>query len=103
MRGSNSVSLTALATKNQSCPLIGSHGTWHRHALSPQIGSLRLQREDLEIAQRLIRKHLAYTGSDRAREILHKWEDCASRFVKVHPRDLKRALAARLEIEGGDG
>jgi glutamate synthase domain-containing protein 2/glutamate synthase domain-containing protein 1/glutamate synthase domain-containing protein 3 len=63
----------------------------------------RLQREDLEIAQRLIRKHLAYTGSDRAREILHKWEDCASRFVKVHPRDLKRALAARLEIEGGDG
>jgi glutamate synthase domain-containing protein 3 len=63
----------------------------------------RLQRDDLEIVQRLVRKHLAYTGSERADEVLRKWEDCASRFVKVHPRDLKRALALQLEAEGSDG
>ncbi len=63
----------------------------------------RLQPDDLEIVQQMIRNHHAYTGSERAREILRKWEDCAPRFVKVHPRDLKRALAARLETEGGDG
>jgi hypothetical protein len=30
VRGSNTVSDTALATKNQSSPLIGSHGTFDR-------------------------------------------------------------------------
>jgi len=63
----------------------------------------RLGVDDLEIVRRMIRKHRAYTGSERAREILRKWEDCAPRFVKVYPRDLKRALASRPKPEGGDG
>jgi glutamate synthase domain-containing protein 3 len=63
----------------------------------------RLQPDDLEVVQQMIHKHHAYTGSERAREVLRKWEDCASRFVKIHPRDLKSALAAQLETEGGDG
>ncbi len=63
----------------------------------------RLQADDLEVVHGLIGRHLAFTGSERAREILRKWEDCAPRFVKVHPRDLKRALAARAKRGGGDG
>jgi glutamate synthase (ferredoxin) len=63
----------------------------------------RMQPEDLEIVQRMIRKHHTYTGSERAREILRKWGDCASRFVKVYPRDLKRALASQRELEGAYG
>jgi glutamate synthase domain-containing protein 3 len=51
----------------------------------------------------MIRSHFAHTGSERAREVLRKWEDCALRFVKVHPRDLKRALAVQPESEAGDG
>ena len=63
----------------------------------------RLQPGDLEIVQQMIRNHYAYTRSEHAREILDKWEDCAPRFVKVHPRDLKLALASRLEEKTGDG
>ena len=63
----------------------------------------RLQLEDLEVVQQMIRKHHRYTRSERAREVLDKWEDCAPRFVKVHPRDLKLALASRIEAGVGDG
>jgi glutamate synthase domain-containing protein 2/glutamate synthase domain-containing protein 3 len=63
----------------------------------------RLQPDDLDVVQQMIRKHHAYTGSERASEILRKWEDCAPRFVKVHPRDLKRAIAAQFDSEGSDG
>ena len=62
-----------------------------------------LQSEDLEVVQRMIRKHHRYTCSERAREVLDKWEDCAPRFVKVHPKDLKLALASRIEAGVGDG
>jgi len=63
----------------------------------------RLQPEDLDVVQQMIRKHHAYTQSERAREVLDKWEDCAPQFVKVHPRDLKVALASRLQEKSGDG
>ncbi|MCP5373078.1 MAG: glutamate synthase large subunit [Hyphomicrobiales bacterium] len=40
----------------------------------------------------LIEKHLRYTNSDRAREILNDWEGYLPRFVKVMPVDYRRAL-----------
>ena len=40
----------------------------------------------------LIEKHLHYTNSDRAREILNDWEDMLPKFVKVMPVDYRRAL-----------
>jgi glutamate synthase domain-containing protein 2/glutamate synthase domain-containing protein 1/glutamate synthase domain-containing protein 3 len=63
----------------------------------------RLQPSDIEVVQHMIRSHLAHTGSERAREVLRKWEDCALHFVKVHPRDLKRAHAVQFESEADDG
>ncbi len=41
----------------------------------------------------LIEAHLEATGSERARSILEDWPAQLSRFVKVMPRDYKRALA----------
>jgi glutamate synthase (NADPH/NADH) large chain len=41
----------------------------------------------------LIEKHLEYTGSGSAKEILADWKHNASKFLKVMPRDFKRALA----------
>jgi glutamate synthase (NADPH/NADH) large chain len=37
-------------------------------------------------------KHLHYTNSARAREILEHWEDYLPRFVKIMPVDYRRAL-----------
>jgi glutamate synthase (ferredoxin) len=60
------------------------------------------EREDLGAVQDLIRKHAEYTGSTLAGKILANWDHIHSKFVKVMPRDYKRAVAAmkRAETEG---
>ncbi len=40
----------------------------------------------------VIERHHLYTGSARARMILEDWENALSRFVKIVPRDYRRAL-----------
>ena len=39
-----------------------------------------------------IEKHLRYTGSARARQILENWSTYLPKFVKVMPTDYRRAL-----------
>jgi glutamate synthase (ferredoxin) len=63
----------------------------------------RLTAEDEEILQRMVRRHYEYTRSERAEEVLRKWNSYAPKFVKVFPKDLKLALEARLTARTGDG
>ncbi|ADB50243.1 glutamate synthase large subunit [Conexibacter woesei] len=52
----------------------------------------------------LVAEHAQRTGSQIAQRTLDDWDACASRFVKVMPRDYKRALAetaAREQTETG--
>jgi len=49
-------------------------------------------RYDAERLRILIERHLLYTGSERARALLDDWENVLARFVKVVPRDYRRAL-----------
>jgi glutamate synthase domain-containing protein 2/glutamate synthase domain-containing protein 1/glutamate synthase domain-containing protein 3 len=58
--------------------------------------------DELEI-QRMVRRHFEYTRSERAQEVLRKWNTFAPKFVKVFPRDLNLALEARLDARTGDG
>ena len=46
--------------------------------------------------QRLVRRHYEYTRSQRADDVLRKWNSYAPKFVKVFPKDLKLALDARI-------
>ena len=50
---------------------------------------LRFDAERLRI---LIERHQLYTGSARAREILDNWGETLGSFVKVMPKDYRRAL-----------
>ncbi len=50
---------------------------------------LRFDAERLRI---LVERHLLFTGSGQARALLEDWETALSHFVKVMPRDYKRAL-----------
>jgi glutamate synthase (NADPH/NADH) large chain len=50
---------------------------------------LRFDAERLRI---LIERHHLHTGSARARELLEDWERAMPCFVKVMPKDYKRAL-----------
>ena len=49
-------------------------------------------RYDAERLRVLVERHLLYTGSARARELLDDWENALARFVKIVPRDYRRAL-----------
>ncbi len=49
--------------------------------------------EDVAELKALIEEHVRLTGSERARRILATWEVQLRKFVKVMPRDYKRALA----------
>jgi glutamate synthase (NADPH/NADH) large chain len=46
----------------------------------------------------LLERHALYTGSKRARAILDDWDNALGKFVKVMPKDYKRALK-QLEAE----
>ncbi|HBK06339.1 MAG TPA: hypothetical protein DDZ81_10810 [Acetobacteraceae bacterium] len=50
---------------------------------------LRFDAERLRI---LVERHLLFTGSAKARALLDDWDAALPRFVKVMPRDYKRAL-----------
>jgi len=46
----------------------------------------------VDVLKSLIEKHFRYTGSFRAKEILHDWTNKRIRFVKVFPNEYRRAL-----------
>jgi glutamate synthase (ferredoxin) len=50
--------------------------------------------EDADEVRELLRRHGRYTDSPVAQKLLGNWEAVLPRFVKVIPRDYKRALAA---------
>jgi len=74
-------------------------------------GRVNLERVDLEplsgedeaMIQRMVRRHYEYTRSERAEDVLRKWNSYAPKFVKVFPKDLKMALESRLQARTGDG
>ncbi len=62
-----------------------------------------LAEDDLDTIQRLVRRHFQYTRSAKADDVLRKWDAYAPKFVKVFPRDYKRALGERIAAESGNG
>jgi glutamate synthase domain-containing protein 2/glutamate synthase domain-containing protein 1/glutamate synthase domain-containing protein 3 len=52
-----------------------------------------LGEDDVEYIQRMLRRHFQLTRSQRAEEVLRKWEKLGPKFVKVFPREYKQALA----------
>ena len=55
-------------------------------------------RHDAARLRILLERHHLHTGSDQAAALLEDWENTLSRFVKVMPRDYRRALQ-QLEAE----
>jgi glutamate synthase domain-containing protein 3 len=57
------------------------------------VGSHRLRAEHLVVLHELVERHLRYTGSARAVELLDGWAAVAESFVRVVPK----AEVARLQ------
>ena len=54
-------------------------------------------RFDAERLRVLVERHLLHTGSARARTLLDDWDNTLKSFIKVMPRDYKRALTEARE------
>ena len=54
-----------------------------------------LDPDDVAEVRDLVGQHQQFTGSAVAAEVLQRWEECQSQFVKVMPRDYKRVLMER--------
>jgi glutamate synthase domain-containing protein 3 len=57
--------------------------------------------EDAKVLRGLVERHLFYTGSARARQILDRFDEERARFVKVMPHEYRRALAAQEVVTHG--
>jgi glutamate synthase (ferredoxin) len=55
--------------------------------------------EDEALVRRMVKKHVTYTGSRRASEMLDAWHEMAPRFVKVMPTDYQRMLETLAWVE----
>ncbi|MGC2324343.1 MAG: glutamate synthase large subunit [Terriglobales bacterium] len=54
--------------------------------------------QDIATVRTLVERHLAYTGSPRAKYVLDNWAELTGKFVKVFPHEYKRVLGIpRLE------
>jgi glutamate synthase domain-containing protein 3 len=51
-----------------------------------------LESQDVQIVRDLVRRHLEFTGSPRAKWILDNWNEAVPRFIKVFPHEYKRVL-----------
>jgi glutamate synthase domain-containing protein 3 len=51
-----------------------------------------LEVQDVQLVRDLIRRHMEFTGSERAKWILENWNEAVSRFIKVFPHEYKRVL-----------
>ncbi|KAJ7381830.1 hypothetical protein OS493_038779 [Desmophyllum pertusum] len=54
---------------------------------------------DVELVRGLVRDHQQLTGSSVAERLLEDWDSSVKMFVKVMPRDYKRALQQLKEEE----
>ncbi len=60
---------------------------------------------DVEELRGMVERHLRYTGSPRAAQVLDGWAEMIPRFVKIYPRDYRRMheAVARVQQEGLTG
>jgi len=47
---------------------------------------------EIEKVRGMVERHRELTGSARARHVLENWSDMVARFVRIVPRDFKRAV-----------
>jgi len=73
------VDLESLLAESEQRAKLASH-LWHK------------RQSDEAVVRRLLEKHVKLTGSKRGAEVLKNWADFRARFVKVFPKEYRRAL-----------
>jgi glutamate synthase domain-containing protein 3 len=58
-----------------------------------------VEKEEVQLVQRLLSRHAEYTGSTRASAILSSWREWLPLFVRVMPHDYKRVVEAQKQMK----
>ena len=75
--------------------ILDTAGDFANHCNKQMVELTKLEKkEEIEELRSMIQRHVQYTGSERAKQILNLWEEMVSQFVKVLPKDYKRVLQA---------
>mgnify|MGYP005752160915 CR=1 FL=1 len=73
--------------------LFSDDGTFDDRKFNLEMVELEdLTNEDIDKVQDLIKNHVEYTNSNRAKNILENWDKNRKNFIKVMPTDYKKAL-----------
>ena len=62
-----------------------------------------LDDSDTRELRELVSRHLEYTQSEKARKVIENWNEFLPQFVKVFPKDYKRAQEERMKAGSGNG
>jgi glutamate synthase (ferredoxin) len=74
-------------------------GEFPRHCNLQMIGLEALdEAEEIAEVRDMIQRHVEYTGSEHARNILDHWDEMVPKFVKVMPLDYRRVLEATRRV-----
>ena len=75
--------------------VLDEDGEFVRHCCNTEMVDLEplAAPDEIEAVHTMIADHVTYTGSPRGRGVLERWGDAVGTFVRVMPRDYKRALA----------
>ena len=80
--------------------VLDENGDFHRYCNAEMVGLGPLEgEEDITELKEMIERHVRYTDSERGLEILERWSDYESKFVKVMPRDYRKMLDAFKRVE----
>jgi glutamate synthase (ferredoxin) len=74
-------------------------GDFHVRCNPDMVDLEALDQEDLELVRGLMERHREYTGSTVADGLLADWPAVAANFVKVFPKDFKRAILEKTEAQ----
>jgi glutamate synthase (NADPH) large chain len=75
-------------------------GTFERRCNLEMVDLERLEEsDDIDFVQVAMMKHVRLTGSRHAERLLQDWAALQQRFVKVMPREYKKALAADAKLK----
>jgi glutamate synthase (ferredoxin) len=74
-------------------------GTFSEHCNQETVDLEVASAEDLQDIKQMVQRHETYTRSVRAGQLLALWDDVASKFIKVMPKDFRRMLEAIRQAE----
>ena len=86
--------------------VLDESGDFARRVNTQMVGVEKLEdAREIAAVRAMVERHLAHTGSTRAKELLADWDKAVPRFVKVMPKDYKRMLACidRAQAQGLTG